>query len=108
MIYKCIVAFAFIGIVLGPDAHAQQTSTDTTWKLKYYNEQKGKSNPTPIPPYPASLTVAQDGSGDYKTIQEAVNAVRDLSQVQVIIHVKKGIYHEKLVIPSWKKKISLV
>jgi len=60
------------------------------------------------PVYPSSLTVAQDGSGDYRTIQEAVNAVRDLSQVQVIIHIKKGIYHEKLVVPSWKTKISLV
>lgn len=58
--------------------------------------------------YPTHFTVAQDGSGDFKTIQEAINAVRDLSQVQVIIHIKKGIYHEKLVIPSWKTKISLV
>ena len=57
---------------------------------------------------PLSLTVAQDGSGNYKTIQEAVNAVRDLGQQQVTIHIKKGIYHEKLVIPSWKTKISLV
>ena len=58
--------------------------------------------------FPTHLTVAQDGSGDYKTIQEAVNAVRDLSQVQVIIDIKPGIYHEKLVIPSWKTKISLI
>ncbi|MBD0289059.1 MAG: pectin esterase [Flavisolibacter sp.] len=58
--------------------------------------------------YPTSFTVAQDGSGDFKTIQEAVNAVRDLSQQQVTIHIKKGIYREKLVIPSWKTNISLV
>lgn len=58
--------------------------------------------------YPSHFTVAQDGSGDFKTIQEAVNAVRDLSQQQVTIFIKKGIYHEKLVIPSWKTKISLV
>ncbi|WP_461451573.1 pectinesterase family protein [Mucilaginibacter sp.] len=58
--------------------------------------------------YPTHFTVAQDGSGDFKTIQQAVNAVRDLSQQQVIIFIKKGIYHEKLVIPSWKTKISLV
>jgi pectinesterase len=57
---------------------------------------------------PSSLTVAQDGSGNYKTIQEAVNAVRDLGQQQVTIHIKKGIYYEKLVIPSWKTKISLI
>lgn len=65
---------------------------------------KGQSNAT----YPAELTVAQDGSGNYQTIQEAVNSVRDLSQKQVIIHIKKGTYHEKLVIPSWKTRISLV
>jgi len=57
---------------------------------------------------PFSLTVAQDGSGNYKTIQEAVNAVRDLGQQQVTIYIKKGVYHEKLVIPSWKTKISLI
>src|ERR1700759_4980791 len=52
--------------------------------------------------YPSSFTVAQDGSGNFRTIQEAVNAVRDLSQQQVTIHIKNGVYHEKLVIPSWK------
>ncbi|RYE11677.1 MAG: pectin esterase [Sphingobacteriaceae bacterium] len=67
-----------------------------------------KLNAQPVPyPYPKTLTVAQDGSGNYKTIQEAVNAVRDLSQEKVIINIKKGIYHEKLVIPSWKINISL-
>lgn len=59
-------------------------------------------------PVRKTLVVAQDGSGDYRTIQEAVNAVRDLSQEQVIIHVRPGIYHEKVVVPSWKKKLSLV
>jgi len=58
--------------------------------------------------YPTHFTVAQDGSGDFKTIQAAVNAVRDLSQQQVTIFIKNGIYHEKLVIPSWKTKITLV
>lgn len=82
-------------------ASAQQTSTDTSWKLKY------RQNGIPVPPYPKSLTVAQDGSGDYKSIQEAVNAVRDLSQEEVIIHIKPGIYREKLIIPSWKKNIVL-
>jgi pectinesterase len=63
----------------------------------------------PVPyPYPKTLTVAQDGSGNYKSIQEAVNAVRDLSQEKVTINIKKGIYHEKLIIPTWKTNISLV
>ncbi len=58
--------------------------------------------------YPSSFTVALDGSGNFKTIQEAVNAVRDLSQQQVTIHIKNGVYHEKLVIPSWKTKVTLL
>lgn len=55
-----------------------------------------------------TFTVAQDGSGDFKTIQEAVNAVRDHSEMKALINVKAGIYKEKLVIPSWKKNIALI
>ncbi len=58
--------------------------------------------------YPAVFTVAQNGSGNFKTIQEAINAVRDLSQQTVKIFIKKGVYHEKLIIPSWKTNISLI
>ena len=58
--------------------------------------------------YPKYLTVAQDGSGNFKTIQEAVNGMRDFSQERVTIFIKKGVYHEKLVIPSWKTNITLV
>lgn len=58
--------------------------------------------------YPSSLTVAKDGSGDYETIQAAVNAIRDLSQVKVKIFIKNGVYEEKLCIPSWKTNIALV
>src|SRR5690349_18838570 len=92
--------FVFVAVLY---TQAQQTSTDTSWKIKA--QQEGRKN---IPSYPKELTVAQDGTGDYKTIQEAVNAVRDLSQEQVVIHIKPGVYHEKLVIPSWKEKISLI
>ena len=60
------------------------------------------------PKYPSLLIVAQDGSGNYKTIQEAVNSVRDLGQKRVTIYIRKGVYHEKLVIPSWKTAISLI
>ncbi len=58
--------------------------------------------------YPATIRVAQDGSGNFKTIQEAVNSVRDLGQKEVKIFIKNGVYQEKLVIPSWKRHISLI
>ncbi|ACT91755.1 pectinesterase family protein [Dyadobacter fermentans] len=54
------------------------------------------------------FVVAQDGSGDFKTIQEAVNAVRDHSQIRATIRIKSGTYREKLVIPAWKKNITLI
>ncbi|MVN75153.1 pectin esterase [Hymenobacter sp. HMF4947] len=62
----------------------------------------------PTPPQVLFIKVAQDGSGDYKTIQEAVQASRDLSQVMVTIQIKNGIYHEKLVVPSHKTHVKLV
>ena len=58
--------------------------------------------------YPKELKVAKDGSGNYTTIQEAVMAVRDYSDVPVNIYVKAGVYKEKLVIPAQKTKIRLV
>lgn len=58
--------------------------------------------------YPTSITVAQDGTGDYETIQAAVNSTRDLRKERVTIHIKKGEYHEKLIIPSWKTHIRLI
>ena len=53
------------------------------------------------------LTVAQDGSGDFKTIQEAINKVRDHAEFRVVITVKSGVYNEKVVIPAFKRNITL-
>lgn len=63
---------------------------------------------TKPPTYPSKFVVAQDGSGDFKTIQEAINAFRDHSQVRVTLFIKNGTYKEKLVIPSWKPNIHLL
>ncbi|GAB3875991.1 pectinesterase family protein [Hymenobacter segetis] len=57
---------------------------------------------------PVRLTVAPDGSGDYRTIQEAVMAVRDFMQVPATIFIKNGTYHEKLLVPSQKTNITLL
>jgi len=60
------------------------------------------------PKYPSTITVGQDGNQNYKTIQEAINSVRDLGEKEVKIYVKNGIYKEKLIIPSWKINISII
>lgn len=53
------------------------------------------------------ITVAQDGSGDFKTVQMAIDAANtDIGAV--LIYIKNGIYKEKLVIPSSKSGLKLV
>ncbi len=59
-------------------------------------------------PYPKQIKVALDGSGNYKSIQEAINSTRDLNSNRVTIHIKNGRYHEKLIVPAWKTNISLI
>jgi pectin methylesterase-like acyl-CoA thioesterase/acetyl esterase/lipase len=54
------------------------------------------------------IVVAKDGSGDFEKIQEALNSTRDLGPGEVVIHIKKGIYREKLVIPTWKHQLTLI
>lgn len=51
------------------------------------------------------MIVAQDGSGDFKTIQEAINQVPEDNQVRTVIEVKAGEYYEKLHID--KKMVTL-
>ncbi len=50
-------------------------------------------------------TVSQDGKGDFKTIQEAVNAVEDDLNSKTKIIIKEGIYREKIIIPVTKGAI---
>ncbi|MBZ9730084.1 pectin esterase [Salegentibacter sp. JZCK2] len=55
-----------------------------------------------------SITVDKNGTGDYTEIQEAINSTRDLGPGFVEIHIKNGIYNEKLEIPTWKHKLRLI
>ena len=55
-----------------------------------------------------TLVVSRDGTGKYRNIQDAVEAVRAFMDYTVTIYIKKGIYKEKLVIPSWVKNVQLV
>lgn len=55
-----------------------------------------------------TIVVARDGTGEYRTIQEAVEGVRAFMDYTVTIYIKDGLYKEKLVIPSWVKKVQLV
>ena len=54
------------------------------------------------------LTVAQDGSGNYKNVQAAFNALPKLNKKQVIIFIKNGTYQEKLHLDSGKNFVTLI
>ncbi|NWF89337.1 MAG: pectin esterase [Ignavibacteriaceae bacterium] len=50
--------------------------------------------------------VAQDGSGDFTTIQSALNSIPDSSYKTIIIFIRNGLYKEKLFIE--KSNVALV
>ena len=55
------------------------------------------------------ITVDQRGKGDFTSIQAAVNAVRAFrGEHAVRIWIRKGTYHEKIVIPTYLENIQLV
>jgi len=52
--------------------------------------------------------VAGDGSGDFKTVQEAINAVPDFRKQRTTIFIKNGVYKEKLVLPASKNNVTFI
>lgn len=55
------------------------------------------------------LVVAKDGSGDFFTVQEAINAVPDYRKnARTTILIKEGSYKEKVIIPVSKNAVSLI
>ena len=53
------------------------------------------------------ITVAKDGSGDYSSIQEAINNTKAFPDKRITIYVKNGIYHEKVKVYSWNNMVTL-
>jgi len=53
-------------------------------------------------------TVAKDGSGDYTTIQSALDAVPLNNDQPYIIYIKKGVYKEKVHLDSSKDHVTLI
>ena len=58
--------------------------------------------------FPTRLIVAQDGTGDFKTIQEAFNAIENNREKRTIVYVKEGVYKEKLFLDSNKRNVQLL
>ena len=57
---------------------------------------------------PDTLVVARDGTGEFRTIQEAIEVCRAFMDYHKVIYIKKGTYKEKIVIPQWLQNIELL
>jgi len=54
------------------------------------------------------FVVAQDGSGDFLTVQEAINAVPMFRRERTTIFIRKGIYKERLILSRGKNNVSFI
>src|SRR5664280_2847077 len=52
-------------------------------------------------------TVAADGSGQFRTVQQAVDAAPSHSLTRFVIHIKPGTYPERVTVPPEKTFLAL-
>ena len=74
------------------------------FSLSLFKNSAAQSNPVN-----ADIIVAADGSGNFTSVQAAINAVPSNSERRTVIYIKRGIYNtEKLIIPAEKINLTLV
>ncbi|MGZ3951333.1 MAG: pectinesterase family protein [Flavisolibacter sp.] len=56
----------------------------------------------------SKIVVAKDGSGNYRTVQDAIQSIPSNNKKPVTIYVKNGIYKEKLRLDSTKRFVTLI
>ena len=56
---------------------------------------------------PDTIVVARDGTGQFRTVDEAIEVCRAFMDYHKVIFVKNGTYKEKLIIPSWLQNIEI-
>lgn len=76
--------------------------TDSVAKNKILTENINKAKAK------YDIVVAQDGSGNYATVQEAFNAVPKLKSERTVIFVKNGIYKQVITLEADKNNVTLI
>jgi pectinesterase len=88
------------------------TATTTTKKSSNFPKWMTEGDQELLKSHPRGMhvdaTVALDGSGDYRTITEAIAAAPSYSVRRYIIYVKKGIYRENIDMKKKKTNIMVV
>ncbi|MEI9806843.1 MAG: pectinesterase family protein [Bacteroidota bacterium] len=58
--------------------------------------------------YKYVFTVAKDGTGDYKYIQDAIDAMRVFPLAPVTLYIKNGVYNEKIELPANNTDVTFI
>ena len=58
--------------------------------------------------YKYVFTVAKDGSGDFRYIQDAIDAMRVYPLRRITLYIKNGVYNEKIVLPPDNTDVSFI
>lgn len=58
--------------------------------------------------YKYVFTVAKDGTGDYRYIQDAIDAMRVYPLRRITLYIKNGVYNEKIVLPSDNTDVTFI
>ena len=55
-----------------------------------------------------TIVVSRDGTGNFRTLQEAIESARAFMHYTVTIYVRNGVYKEKVIVPSWVENIDII
>ena len=58
--------------------------------------------------YKYVFTVAKDGTGDYKYIQDAIDAMRVFPLAPITLYIKNGVYNEKIELPATNTDVTFI
>lgn len=91
------------------------TDTGVTNGMTYYyvvaavkSGNEGNISPIKAATPAKVIIVSQDGTGDFKTIKEALNSIPNGNATRQVIYIRNGLYHEKIAIPSNKPFVSFI
>lgn len=55
-----------------------------------------------------TFVVARDGTGDFRNVQDVIHAIRAFRPQHTVVFIKKGLYKEKIVLPTWINDVTFI
>jgi pectinesterase len=99
---KLIIFSTILFTTLFSCKKAEMTAADTE------TEKGGDNTKVASAVVAYNITVAKDGSGNYTTLQAAINAVPNNSNNRTVIYIKNGTYKEAVTLETTKKNVTLI